>query len=266
MSATLSLRLLKPQGKLSQHIQGVWSASIPSQESDGIKQWLKGDVCSGVIFNFGNGIVLNDKIYHQKLLYLPVTTQSHSISLMPGANLAGIRFHPGIGFDYLGAYDQLPTATIDNEKGQLFKDLYYQLQSVQGHYGKIGAMYRWLLTIMPVCDLSVTQLQRFLNEIKVIKPLGQIQKNFPMSQRQLERQFKKRVGVTAKEYQRIQRVRNVLEQLKVEPETNLVDLALNNGFSDQSHMTRECKRIALITPKRYKEAVVRNGPVSTSPR
>lgn len=255
MSSTLSLRLLNPQGKLSQQIQGIWSASISSQESDGIKQWLQGDVCSGVILNFGNGVIFNDKVYSQKILYLPVTTQSHTISLMPGADLAGIRFHPGAGCDYLGAYDQLPTATLDNGKGPLFEGLYSQLRSVQGHYAKIGVIYRWLLTVMPTCDSSVTQLHRFLNEVKVIRPLGEIHKDFPVSQRQLERQFKNRVGITAKEYQRVLRVRNVLNQLKVEPEANLVDIALKNGFSDQAHMTRECKRIALITPKRYKQAV-----------
>ena len=46
--------------------------------------------------------------------------------------------------------------------------------------------------------------------------------------------------------------RAVLLALKEgENHTRLAELAIEYGFSDQAHMTRECQLIAGITPKRY---------------
>ncbi|NQY35884.1 MAG: AraC family transcriptional regulator [Alteromonadaceae bacterium] len=66
-----------------------------------------------------------------------------------------------------------------------------------------------------------------------------------------ERQFQKWIGITPKHYQRIIRVTNTRNSLKRNPDVDLVDLALNKGFTDQAHMTREFKQIAQITPKKY---------------
>ncbi|NVK75418.1 MAG: AraC family transcriptional regulator [Oceanospirillaceae bacterium] len=50
----------------------------------------------------------------------------------------------------------------------------------------------------------------------------------------------------------MRRVRAVLLALKnVENHRRLAELAIEYGFSDQAHMTRECKLIAGVTPKRY---------------
>jgi len=46
-------------------------------------------------------------------------------------------------------------------------------------------------------------------------------------------------------------VKHTLEQLRAQPDLTLSELALEQGFSDQAHMTRECKQIARMTPKQY---------------
>ena len=77
----------------------------------------------------------------------------------------------------------------------------------------------------------------------------------PLSQRQIERQFQQWLDMTPKYYQRISRVKSALKILKLQPTTELADLALTIGFSDQAHMTREFKYIAKITPKQYTQQV-----------
>ncbi|MCW4631639.1 MULTISPECIES: helix-turn-helix domain-containing protein [Marinomonas] len=74
----------------------------------------------------------------------------------------------------------------------------------------------------------------------------------PLSQRQIERQFQCRLSMSPKYFQRLRRVRAVLLALQqTEHHSRLAELALEYGFSDQAHMTRECQLIAGITPKRY---------------
>ncbi|MFM2652319.1 helix-turn-helix domain-containing protein, partial [Vibrio alginolyticus] len=84
-------------------------------------------------------------------------------------------------------------------------------------------------------------------------PCGHIieQPTGTISQRQRERNFQKWLGITPKHYQRIKRVKHTLEQLRAQPDLTLSELALEQGFSDQAHMTRECKQIARMTPKQY---------------
>ena len=78
--------------------------------------------------------------------------------------------------------------------------------------------------------------------------LTELQNHIALSQRQLERLFKTRLGMTAKNYQRIIRIRQAIAEIKANPEHSLADIAANSGFSDQAHMTREFKAIARITP------------------
>ena len=95
---------------------------------------------------------------------------------------------------------------------------------------------------------------------------GELSRDIPLSQRQIERQFHRWLDMTPKYYQRISRVKKALNRLRYSPTTALVDLALSHGFSDQAHMTREFKYIAKITPKQYAQQVTndRNDKLNIS--
>jgi AraC family transcriptional regulator len=69
--------------------------------------------------------------------------------------------------------------------------------------------------------------------------------------------FKRHLGVTPGEYERHLRVRFMQDRL-AESEQPLADLTLAAGFSDQSHGTREFKRVTGMTPARYRR-LLRSG-------
>jgi len=91
---------------------------------------------------------------------------------------------------------------------------------------------------------------------KVIERKGDISleslcTEFNISIRQLERTFKKEVGMSPKIYIRIIRMRyakELLSKLKVE---SLTTTAHETGFFDQAHFTREFKFFMSETPKNY---------------
>ncbi|HVR30517.1 MAG TPA: helix-turn-helix transcriptional regulator [Thermoanaerobaculia bacterium] len=70
------------------------------------------------------------------------------------------------------------------------------------------------------------------------------------SRRQLERQFKARVGVPPKVLQRVVRFHRAASRL-LDGGVALADLAADLGFSDQAHMNREFRLLAETTPGRY---------------
>src|SRR5262249_39563905 len=69
-----------------------------------------------------------------------------------------------------------------------------------------------------------------------------------LSERQLRRRFDDAVGYGPKTMQRVLRFRKVLAQLSVTPDADLAALAIQFGYSDQAHLTRETSRLAGLSP------------------
>jgi dihydrofolate reductase len=65
--------------------------------------------------------------------------------------------------------------------------------------------------------------------------------------------FREAVGVSPKTYLRLGRFNRTLHRLHATGTASLADIAAENGFSDQAHMTREFGAIAGVTPGRYRE-------------
>ncbi|MEP7287687.1 MAG: helix-turn-helix domain-containing protein [Chloroflexota bacterium] len=72
-----------------------------------------------------------------------------------------------------------------------------------------------------------------------------------LSQRQFERRFKHWMGISPKAYARLIRHEAAREALFHNPDTDLVTLAQEYGYSDQAHFTHEFKRFATQTPHQY---------------
>jgi AraC-like DNA-binding protein len=56
--------------------------------------------------------------------------------------------------------------------------------------------------------------------------------------------------MSPKRFARIVRLQTVLRRLADEPDANLAALAIDCGYSDQAHLTRELQSLAGLTPKR----------------
>ena len=71
-----------------------------------------------------------------------------------------------------------------------------------------------------------------------------------LSERQLRRRFEAAVGYGPKTFQRIVRFRRWLDRARDGPpeRRSLVDLAMESGYADQAHLTREVARLAGLPP------------------
>ncbi len=65
--------------------------------------------------------------------------------------------------------------------------------------------------------------------------------------------FRAAVGLGPKLYCRILRFQGALELVAAGPETSLVDVALEAGYSDQPHFQREFREFAGVSPTRYRD-------------
>jgi len=76
-----------------------------------------------------------------------------------------------------------------------------------------------------------------------------------VSPRYLRDLFQREVGVSPKRLARILRFREVLERLATKPAVDLTHLALECGYYDQSHLYRDFRELASLTPPEYLAAL-----------
>jgi methylphosphotriester-DNA--protein-cysteine methyltransferase len=96
------------------------------------------------------------------------------------------------------------------------------------------------------CDPLVTDAVRRLADSDV----RAVARELAISERQLLRRFHASVGYGPKTLARVLRFRRFVDAVD-RGETDLVALALDAGYADQAHLTRETGRLAGLTPQAF---------------
>jgi AraC-like DNA-binding protein len=90
-----------------------------------------------------------------------------------------------------------------------------------------------------------------MSEAKGTIPVSKVATAAHATVRTLERKFKQSSGYTVKDVSGLMRFEQVRNQLWLYPNSNLAGLALELGYTDQSHLSREFKRYSGITPAAF---------------
>ena len=109
-------------------------------------------------------------------------------------------------------------------------------------------------------DLRIASAVVALDAAQGRTPIAALARAQAMSLRSLQMRFLECVGLTAKEYARVQRLQATIRQLDGAVES-LSQMAVDAGFADQAHATREVQRLTGLTPARLRRALAaeRNG-------
>jgi methylphosphotriester-DNA--protein-cysteine methyltransferase len=81
--------------------------------------------------------------------------------------------------------------------------------------------------------------------------VGELTDEFGVSERQMERKFLERVGLTPKLLARIARINHVFKLLKMYPQFSWLDVIYTCGYFDQAHFIRDFKNLAGETPTQF---------------
>jgi AraC-like DNA-binding protein len=232
-------RELAPPALLSLHLLCTWTQSI----SDGRVPYyhrVLPDGCVDIVW-------INDAA--------PVVagpaTRACIVCLPPRSMLLGVRCRPGLASSLLG----VPAAAMLNQEvtlrdvcGRLAERLSWQVaeqRSVAGKLATIEAALTAYLADTGPGDNLITAAVAWLARC----PSGRVQQlsqAVGLSSRQLQRRFSAAVGYGPKTFHRIVRFQRVLALARKRPvgADNLARLAMEAGYADQAHMTREVRRLA----------------------
>ncbi len=219
-----------PPQELRGSLTCLWVAVVPAGEP--LISDVLPDACTDLIWQSGHGAYVAG----------PDTGPApHPVP--PGTVLVGARFGPGAGGPAFG----IPLAELRDQRVDLaycLPALAERLPSDLPPDSALEAVTRLSarLARSGPPDLAVVHGARLLAGHELVAGLSDV---LGLSERQLRRRFDTAVGYGPKTLHRVLRFRRVLAQLsQTGPATDLADLAIQAGYADQAHLTRETTRLA----------------------
>lgn len=246
----------RPHPLLTSYVDAYWTAGgIPLMQ-----QHILPDTCADIIFNISEDVITTDGemgVLPGNAFVVGTMTTYQDTVLNAGTYLLGIRFKPG----GLNAFTGMPLQLITDEQAPLCDvasgwhvTLEPLLLKAAGVAAKVKCLESFLLQRLPVHNIISEKMQSSIALIRQAKgdiAINALAANACMSPRNFERHFLQISGVSPKTFTRIVRFIHLKQQLESLPAPHLLSLALDNGFYDHAHLTREFKAFAGDSPTSY---------------
>jgi AraC-like DNA-binding protein len=235
MSQAVTYREWAPPRGLEEALSCLWTQVIPEGGAPPVR--VLPDACVDVIWQSDVGVYVAGP-----------DTGPAPVAMPPGAVLIGARFRPGAGGSGLG----LPLDEIRDRRVDLIDLHAVPARTLPGRLAPDEALRRLIIAVGGMIstrapDALVTHGARLLSAPGTrCEALGGA---LDLSERQLRRRFQTAVGYGPKTLQRVLRFRGFLDRVDAGLEgLELADLALELGYADQAHMTREVTRLSGLSP------------------
>ena len=204
------------------------------------------DACSDLIWEPGRGA------------YVAGPDTGPAPTEMPaGTIIIGVRFRPAAGGPALG----VPLSELRDQRVDLSDLRRGEARRLPGTLDPDTAMVRALdvaagLTAGGAPDEALTWAAELLEDPQA--RTDDVAAEIGLSERQLRRRCQDAVGYGPKTLQRVLRFRRFVAQIDAaagnprgparDPASDLATIAVRAGYADQAHLTRECRRLAGLTP------------------
>jgi AraC-like DNA-binding protein len=131
-----------------------------------------------------------------------------------------------------------------------WRDLFEKVSAAQGYRAMVEIMNDFFLLQHPVFEISpgVVKALGYIHEHKGNVSVKDIEANCYITPRSLERHFKIYIGLSPKEYIKIFRFKCLFHYIVQHPGVSWDTLCEQNGFYDQSHLTRSFTRYTNMKP------------------
>ena len=211
---------------------------------------------SGIFFNFGNmgRIILKEEYKTPSVSVFGQIDQHFTVMHWPGFYSLGILLKPAV----LSGMLRVDMSEFTNKAfdGHLicgdFKLLYQQLAEAPSVRRKIVLIERYLVNALSgLSRHTLTDQALHIIHHQKITSVDEMAKHLRVSQRHLEIQFKRNVGVSPKTYSLIERFKRMEQQLKKMPIIHWQDMSFASEYYDQNHFIKDFKRFTGSTPSDY---------------
>lgn len=246
-----------PSLNLSSHIKLFWSLEYCAKGEKSQVETILPDGCPEIVFNLSDRFKrLHSGFDETQPATLFAGQMSRSISIRPTGHVSlfGVRFHPAGAFPMGGPSMHELTdniVEIGHVLGRCGRELEERVADAKGFDERVRVFENFFLRQL-AGHSSKDKIARFAAE-KIVESGGLISvsrlaERVGVSERRLERNFRKCVGVSPKMLARTVRFQRVVTKIM---DGDLLDTALSFGYFDQSHMIHEFKEFSGDTPLGY---------------
>lgn len=238
---------------LSKYIDAFWTNSIDLKAEGRVNRVLP-DTCTDLVFSMGADIHANSverTVLKSDTTYLLGTMTRYSdVEMPPGAHVFGIRFHP-FGLEALLG---LPLAGTTNKRIELGRPVFDFRKFIRPgtcHFDlrKLVAAFAGRL---PASQGRCFDVFNSIVQRKGVITIAELSRAHRVSERQLERMFRQKAGMTVKELCSQVRLLNLISLLKSGiGKDNLLDIAIQTGFYDHAHLSHTVKRYTGYSPTEF---------------
>ena len=251
---------IHPSQSLSPYISQYWEGSFNVDKTQDMCLHLTPHGCLEIIVHLNE---IHCQIYKDgkwekspDYMVIGMFTQPHKVMFQSLVNAFAIRFKPDGFYHIFGvppalfidAYEDI--ALILDKKFREFSHLIREAKTMES---RIALTEKFLLNCL---DRSTTmenyvhyaaRLIRRDPNIKIIDLADKVH----VSQRQLERQFKERIGVSPKHYLRLNRIQKALQHFNLSHTVDMLSVAYSCGYFDQAHFIKDFKKITGLNPSTF---------------
>ncbi len=248
----------KPAAPLNHGVRLLWYTRMPGPLAG--RERILPNGCVQIVINLARSFIQDCGEGAQRLpasLIVGARTAYEIVDRSDMAELAGILFHPA-GF-----------APFARDAADLFTNGYAALEDVWGPNAarlreimseaptpesKLAALERFLTTTFSPCRAAHPMVSFALNHIARaprISSVADLAGQTGWSARRLSQVFREQVGLTPKQWCRVQRFQRALRRLHAGADIAWSDLALDCGYYDQSHFANEFRAFSGIDATTY---------------
>jgi AraC-like DNA-binding protein len=228
LNETDTYREFAPPAGLRDSIACFWA-----RRGDGGSVRVLPDACSDLVWREGAGAAVAG----------PDTGAWHSAT-EAGRMIIGVRFLPGAGGAALG----LPLDELRDQRVPVGELGLVDLDRVSGDLEPVDALSALRAAATRMARASSPDQAVRAAAINLLDPSRRVDRlaaDLGLSERQLRRRCRAAVGYGPKTLQRVLRLRRFLRADR----TDLGRAAFEAGYSDQAHLTRECRRLTGLSPR-----------------
>ena len=241
----LSYQEFLPSPALSKYLAGHWKFVVPPDWNGPLEHLAPPDGCVSLF------LYKNEPQRGQFIGLVGTRLSLFQTSLLPGSVYWGIRFLPGtFSCFFEQPLDTLRDQVLPAPASERFSAF---LAVLNADFEDVHGLEHNLLQLKrKEPDEEVAKVVReILSSEGQCKIANLVQRAF-VSERQLQKRFRKEVGLSMKELARVLRMRAALAQLVLSEHKHL-DISFNSGYYDQAHFLHEFQAFARRKPNQLKQ-------------